>query len=198
MKIGYFVFERLFRNLVDKPIISRIRGTLFTITLDMNFLDRYHKAVTQSGVNFGKDLMSFWYWTNLGLYLMYKSLYVSHKGVFKWTFYGWYGLSQVADYFGPMLGRRRSCWADVGPLAAISRLLGSLHDGSLWWYCILLSVNLCIVYSYFHVCFICSSTIILCVIKTVQPTPLVVSEPGRYNTYSSEVVQWSFLYPCWI
>ena len=30
-------------------------------------------------------------------------------------------------------------------------------------------------------CFICSLTIILCVIKTVQPTPLVVSEPGRYS-----------------
>ena len=79
------------------------------------------------------------------------------------------------------------CWADVGPVGPIgplaamfSRLLGSLHDGSLWWYCILLSVNLCIVYSYFHVCFICSLTIILCVIKMVQPTPLVVSEPGRY------------------
>ena len=94
-------------------------------------------------------------------------------------------MSQVVDYFGPMLGRRRSCWADVGPLAAMfSRLLGTLHDGSLWWYCILL---LCIVYSYFHVCFICSLTIILCVLKTVQPTPLVV-EPGRYNywcTYAS-------------
>ena len=148
----------------------------------MNFLDRYHKAVTPSGVNFGKDLMSFWYWTNLGLYLMYKSLYKSHKGVFQWTFYGWYGMSQVADYFGPMLCRRRSCWADVGPLAAMfSRLLGSLHYGSLWWYCILLSVHLCIVYSYFHVCFICSLTIILCITKTVQPTPLVVTEPGRYN-----------------
>ena len=155
----------------------------------MNFLDRYHKAITPSGVNFGKDLMSFWYWTNLGLYLMYKSLYKSHKVVFLWTLYGWYGMSQVAYYFGPMLGRRRSCWADVGPLAAMfSRLLGSLHDGSLWWYCILLSVNLCIVYSYFHVCFICSLIIILCVIKTVQPTPLVDSEPGRYRRYSIQVM----------
>ena len=91
-------------------------------------------------------------------------------------------MSKVADYFGPMLGRRRSCWADVGPLAAMfSRLLGSFHDGSLWWYCILLYVNLCIVYSYFHVCFICSLTIILCVIKTVQPTPLLVIEPGCYS-----------------
>ena len=37
-----------FPNLVDKPIISRIRGTLFTSTLDVNFLDRYHRAVTHS------------------------------------------------------------------------------------------------------------------------------------------------------
>ena len=101
--------------------------------------------------------------------------------------------------FGPMLGRRRSCWADVGPLAVMfSRLLGTFHDGSLWWYCILLSVNLCIVYSYFHVCFICSLTIILCVIKTVQPTPLVVSEPGRYNIQGTMyhayhlLISWTF------
>ena len=59
VKIGYLVFERLFPNLVDKPIICRIRGTLSTSTLDTNFLDRYHKAVTPSGVNFGKGLMSF-------------------------------------------------------------------------------------------------------------------------------------------
>ena len=43
---------------------------------------------------------------------------------------------------------------------------------------------LCIVYSYFHVCFICSLTIILCVLKTIQPTPLVV-EPGRYSQKNS-------------
>ena len=40
-------------------------------------------------------------------------------------------------------------------------------------------------YSYFHVCFICSLTIILCVIKTVQPTPLAITEPGRYSQKNS-------------
>ena len=44
---------------------------------------------------------------------MYKSLYKSHKVVFQWTFYGWYGMSQVADYFGPMLGRRRAIGGHV-------------------------------------------------------------------------------------
>ena len=35
-------------------------------------------------------------------------------------------------------------WADVGPLAAMfSLLLRTFHDGSLWRYCILLSVDLC-------------------------------------------------------
>ena len=33
--------------------------------------------------------------------------------------------------------------------------------------------------------FICSLIIILCVLKTVQPTPLVV-EPGRYSWYNVE------------
>ena len=65
----------------------------------------------------------------------------------------------VADYFGLMLGRRQSCWADVGPLAAMfSWLLGTFHDGSLWWFCILLSVGLCTVYSYSLFCFICKNT----------------------------------------
>ena len=79
-------------------------------------------------------------------------------------------MSQVVDYFGPMLGRRRSCWADVGPLAAMfSRLLGTFA------FC-----ALCTHISMFV--FICSLTIILCVLKTVQPTPLVV-EPGRYTSH---------------
>ena len=37
----------------------------------------------------------------------------------------------------------------------------------------------------FMFCFICSLIIILCVIKKVQPTPLVVSEPGRYSQKNS-------------
>ena len=92
--------------LIDKTVISRTHGTLFTSTLDMNFLDRCHKAVTPSGVNWVKT--SFRYRTNLGLYLMYK-------------------LSMF--------------------------------------------------------CFICSLTIIWCVIKTMQPTPLVVGEPGPYSVW---------------
>ena len=88
------------------------------------------------------------------------------------------GMSQVADYFRPMLGRCRFCWAHVGPLATMfSRLLGTFHDGSLRRYCILLSVDLCIVYSYSMFCFICSLTVLLCVIKSIQPTPLVASGP---------------------
>ena len=107
-------------NLVDKPIIYRIRGTLFTSKLDVIVLDRYHKAVTPSGVNFGKDLMSLWHWTNLDLNLMYKSLCKSHKGDFQWTFLwsiwhvpcgGWF----LADA-GPtsvLLGRRRAIGGHV-------------------------------------------------------------------------------------
>ena len=85
-----------------------------------------------------------------------------------------------------ILGRCRPCWADVGLLADMfSPLLRTFHDVSLWWYCKLLSVDLCTHISMF--CFICSLTIILCVIKTVQTTPLAISEPGRYK-YDSETV----------
>ena len=94
-------------------------------------------------------------------------------------FFGWYGMSQVVDYFGPMLGRRRSCWADVGPLAAmLSRLLGTFA-----WRIIMVVLHIAFCALCTHISmfvFICSLTIILCVLKTVQPTPLVV-EPGRYS-----------------
>ena len=58
----------------------------------------------------------------------------------------------VADYFGLMLGRRRSCWADVGPLAAMfSWLLGNLmtdhYDGLA--YCFLWVCALCTHILYF-------------------------------------------------
>ena len=156
----------------------------------MNFLDRYHKAVTPSGVNFGKDLMSFWYWTNLGLYLMYKSLYICHKGVLN----GRFMVDMACPRWRIILGR---CWADVGPVGPTSG-----H----WRPCFLGYLGHCmtdhyggIAYCFLWICALCTHiSIILCVIKTVQPTPLVVNEPGRYNTYGSEVVQWSFLYPCWI
>ena len=178
MKIGYLVFERLFPILVDKPIISRIRVTLFTSTLDMNFLDRYHKAVTPSGVNFGKGLMSFWYWTNLGLYWCINR-YIKVTRLF---FNELFMFDMACPRWWIILGR---CWADVGPVGPTSGhwrpcFLGYLghcmtdHYGGIA-YCFL-----CIVYSYFHVCFICSLIIILCVLKTIQPTPLVV-EPGRYK-----------------
>ena len=88
-------------------------------------------------------------------------------------------MSQVVDYFGPMLGRRRSCWADVGPLAAMfSRLLGTFA-----WRIIMVVLHIAFCALCTHISmfvFICSLTIILCVLKTVQPTPLVV-EPGRYK-----------------
>ena len=88
-------------------------------------------------------------------------------------------MSQVVDYFGPMLGRRRSCWADVGPLVAMfSRLLGTFA-----WRIIMVVLHIAFCALCTHISmfvFICSLTIILCVLKTVQPTPLVV-EPGRYS-----------------
>ena len=75
-----------------------------------------------------------------------------------------------------ILGR---CWADVGPLAAMfSRLLGTFA-----WRIIIVVLHIAFCALCTHISmfvFICSLTIILCVLKTVQPTPLVV-EPGRYN-----------------
>ena len=43
-------------------------------------------------------------------------------------------------------------------------------------YCFLWICALCTHISMF--CFICSLTIIVCLLKTVQPTPLVAREPG--------------------
>ena len=53
---------------------------------------------------------------------------------------------------GLMLGRRRAIGGHVF-LAT-----WEFNEGSLWWYCILLSVGLCIVYSYSIFCFICKNT----------------------------------------
>ena len=122
----------------------------------MNFLDRYHKAVTPSGVNFGKGLMSFWYWTNLGLYWCINR-YIKVTRLF---FNELFMFDMACPRWWIILGR---CWADVGPVGPTSGhwrpcFLGYLghcmtdHYGGIA-YCFL-----CIVYSYFHVCFICSLT----------------------------------------
>ena len=99
-------------------------------------------------------------------------------------------MSQVVDYFGPMLGRRRSCWADVGPLAAMfSRLLGTFA-----WRIIMVVLHIAFCALCTHISmfvFICSLTIILCVLKTIQPTPLVV-KPGRYSNHllNNSIIWW--------
>ena len=149
--------------------------------------------------------MSFWYWTNLDLYWCINR-YIK---VTRLCFNGLFMVDMACPRWWIILGR---CWADVGPVRPTSGhwrpwFLGYLghcmadHYGGIA-YCFL-----CFVYSYFHVCFICSLTIILCVLKTVQPTPLVV-EPGRYKagynwvgcTYSAclQVIQVDLLSSDWL
>ena len=80
-----------------------------------------------------------------------------------------------------LLGRRRAIGGHV--FSATWDIFMTDHYGGIA-YCFLWICALCTHISMF--CFICSLTIILCIIKTVQPTPLVVSEPGRYISQSHE------------
>ena len=184
MKIGYFDFERLFPYLIGKLVISRIRGTLFTRTLDMNFLDRYHKTVTLSGVNLVKT------WCRFDIESTWVHIWCIHRymRVTSVLFNRLFMVDMACPRWRIILDR---CWADVGPvgptsghwrpcfLGYLGHFMTDLYGGIA--YCFLWICALCTHISMF--CFICSLAMILCVIKTVQPTPLVVSEPGRYNYY---------------
>ena len=108
---------------------------------------------------------------------MYKLLYKSHKTVFNRLFM----VDMACPRWRIILGR---CWADVGPVGPTSGhwrpcflgYLGHSMKGHYDFiaYCFLWICALCTHIS--MCCFICSLIIILCVIKKVQPTPLVVSD----------------------
>ena len=119
-----FWFRAIIPYLVDKPVIYRIRGTLFTSTLDMNFLDRYHKAVTPSGAKFDKDLMSFRYRIN---YIIFDIEVVTYE---------WQECFSI-DFLWLIwhVPGGRIFWADAGPTSVLlsrSRAIGSHVFPATW------------------------------------------------------------------
>ena len=117
------------------------------------------------------------------VYIWCINRYIKVTRVF---FNGLFMVDMACPRWRIILGR---CWADVGPvgptsghwrpcfLSYLGHCMTDNYGGIA--YCFLWICALCTHISVFV--FICSLTIILCVIKTVQTTPLVITEPGHYR-----------------
>ena len=99
------------------------------------------------------------------------------------------GIPQVGDFFcsagiGATLVLLGRCRANGGHIS-LQYLAHFMREyyGDIT-YCFHLFCAFCTHISMFY--FICSVTTLLCVIKEIQPTPVVVSKRGRYNSHSPQ------------